>query len=819
LILFFANVLVAAQVIAAQEQGAVRAVSNEFTQDPSPVAKPRQASQGSIVPPKIQVDGLRLSTALRQHRLTDDQMSNYLIADVMTANPDSNITLSGNAQVRRNDVVLKGDRILYHRTTGEVDVLGHARLLRDGLLAVAPAMHYNVETSSALFDSPEFWLASSGVAVADQAKIFNRSTMRLNKVKYSGCDCEEPAWYLKSQSIDLDFDENEGVAHNGVLYFKDVPIFASPYLTFPVQAKRKSGFLPMTYATSSRSGFNVTVPYYLNLAPNYDLTLLPREFTRRGLQLGGEARYLGVGYSGTMQGTYLPNDRKEEERADRWLYSTQHNQNFGYGFHGNWNIVRVSDDNYYRDFSTLGLNEAATVLLPRQGLLGWDNQYWKSYVQVYTYQTLQEPTAPLLPPYNKLPELGLRGARYNWSGVDVEFSGTVTRFVRPELQGLVRQQFLPNGGSHYGPNGERLVMYPSVAYPIVRPGWFITPKLGYHFTRYQDTDWFNSDPNSLGTLKYPSASSRALPILSVDSGMIFERETTLFGKPSTHTLEPRLYFLHVPYRDQSFLPVYDTTLADFSFSQAFEENIFTGGWDRIANATQMTAAVTTNWLDGGTGFERLSLSVGQQIYFEKEKQEVMLPGEAPRKHGLSSSLVEVRAALTNTLKVATGGQYDPYTQLWQQGYATMHWLPQRLTTVSLSYRYQRDSVSKYQPQGQNQISLALQWPFSSRWFGVGRVDYSLHSGPVVGSTIPDSRRITQAIAGLEYRSDRCWTGRIVFQRYAVTAQEFNSAVSFQLELRGLGSLGTDVTRVFSQIPGYQSGPPPAVLRTPFERYE
>lgn len=206
-----------------------------------------------------------------------------------------------------------------------------------------------------------------------------------------------------------------------------------------------------------------------------------------------------------------------------------------------------------------------------------------------------------------------QGARYDWGGFDAEWVSTAVRFQRPLLN-----------GRRLGPDGDRLQTYPTVSYPIVRPGWFLVPKVGVHYTQYR-TDWYNRDWNRIGLSNYKRTESRTVPIMSLDAGMIFERDASLFGKAATQTLEPRLYYLRVPYRDQSALPVYDTTLADFSFDQAFQENIYTGGWDRIANANQLTAALTTRWLDANTGFERLSLSAAQRIYFQD--QEVTLPAE------------------------------------------------------------------------------------------------------------------------------------------------------------------------------------------------
>ncbi len=489
------------------------------------------------------------------------------------------------------------------------------------------------------------------------------------------------------------------MARNGVLYFKDVPILASPYMTFPVKKERKSGFLMPTYGTTSQGGFDLSVPYYLNLAPNYDMTIQPRYFSKRGLQLGGEFRYLGPSYAGTLNGTYLADDHVTGE--DRWMYWWRHQQQFSHGFYADWDVAKVSDDDYFRDISQLGLNQASTTYLPQRARVGWSSRYWSAYAQVYKYQTLQDTEAPLAPPYDKVPELYLRGARYDWGGFDVDWTSTAVRFSIPTV-----------GGVRQGPQGDRLQSYPTVSYPIVKPGWFIVPKAGVNYTQYQ-TDWYgrdwlglNSGTSAAGTSAgYPRSQSRTVPIMSLDTGLIFERDTSLFGKASTQTLEPRLYYLYVPYRDQSKLPVYDTSLADFSFSQAFEENIYTGGWDRIANANQLTAALTTRWLDANTGFERLSLSVAQRLYFADQK--VTLPGETPRENVRSDFLVGASAALTDTLTTEVAGQYNPYDNNWSRGLVSARWTPQRLTTVAVSYRYQRDPQPgvAYQPQGQNQVSL------------------------------------------------------------------------------------------------------------------
>lgn len=745
---------------------------------------------------------LSTATGLRERRVPDEGSSTYLHADAIQGDPNANVSLIGNAEVRRLDGVIKGDQINYRDNTGQTEVEGSVRMMQGETLITAPAASYNLDTDSGEVQSPNFWIGASGAkAKGSHAKIFNRSQMRLDDVTYSACPCPNPSWYIQADSVDLDFDENEGVARNGVLYFKGVPLLASPYLTFPVKNERKSGFLMPTYGVSSNSGFELAVPYYFNLAPNYDLTVEPRYLSKRGPQLGSEFRYLGSSYSGSMLGTYMSRDAITEE--SRWMFRSQHQQMLGAGFYADWDYARVSDDDYFRDFSRLGLNDASTTFLPQRASVGWADKYWESSVEVYKYQTLQDEDSEVSPPYNKLPELRLIGKRYDIGNFDLEWESTAVRFQKPLLDRM-----------RLGPDGERVQSYMTASYPIRRAGWFVVPKVGMHYTKYH-TDWYDQNNNE-------RSMSRSLPIASLDAGMVFERDSTLFGNSAIQTLEPRLYYLRVPYRDQSRLPVYDTTLANFSFEQAFSENMYAGGWDRIANANQMTLALTTRWLDANTGFQRLSLSAAQRLYFEDQR--VTLPREEPRKaHDVRSDfLVAASAALTDTLSTDVVAQYDPYNNQWSRGMISARWRPQRLTSVALSYRYQRDPLPgvEYQPQGQDQVSLAFQWPFSQRWYGVGRVDYSLRSEPATLSAKHESPRVTQAIAGIEYKGDCCWTGRVVYQRYAVSASDTNSAVFFQLELNGLGSLGTDPMSLLNKsIPGYQAVSPRPSSGTTFERYE
>ncbi len=762
----------------------------------------------------LSVPGLKVSPALSRPAIADKEMPAFLEAKKMRGDGQSNVVLEGGATVRRQDAVIKANIINYNKRIGVMDAQGDARLIRDGNIVSGPSITYNTEDGTASIDQPNFWLDTGGAGVGSWADVYNRNQMSLTDVTYSGCPCPQPAWYIETEKLDLDFAENEGVARNGVLYFKDVPILASPYLTFPLKKERKSGFLLPTFGVTSNTGVDYTLPYYFNLAPEYDMTMQLRAMSKHGLQLGDEFRYVGEGYSGYMAGTYL--NRDITTGTDRWLYSASHSQSFGKGFYGFYSLNGVSDDNYFQDFASIAVNQSSITYLPKMASLGWADQYWQTGVTVLTYQTIAPTGSTVIPQYNKVPEYSVNGARFDYGGFDFQTQNTLTSFQMP----LDRRFALgPDGSLRWTPDGQRALSYSSISYPIVQPGWFVTPKVALSAAQYQ-TEWYGLE--SYFGYGQPS-NSRVLPIMSVDSGMTFDRDTTFFGKPSLQTFEPRAYYLRVPYRDQSQIPVYDTTLADLNFSSIFQENIFAGS-DRISNANQVTLAMSTRWLDADTGFERLSLGIAQQFYFED--QYVTLPFEVPRTDTRSLYLLGASAALTDTTNTAATFQYNPYSSQWDRMQLVARWRPQRLATLSLSYRYQINPPPEaiYQTPGQNQISAAFQWPLAKKWYGVGRVDYTFNKVDAPSTIDPTvtvaQPKITQAILGLEYKGDCCWSGRMVFQRYVVSADQMNTGVFFQLELGGLGALGQSPMALLGRsIPDYQNVNSPIPNVTKFERYE
>lgn len=739
------------------------------------------------------------------------------------------LLLQGGAQVRRPDVVLKGDRITYDRSLGRLRSDGHARLYQAGNLITGEELEYNVDSQSGEFLGPVYSFANGGSGTADFADMLDENHLRLFNATFVSCPCPDPAWYLSADQVDIYDDENQGVARNAKLHMGDVPIFWSPYFTFPIRQEKKTGLLAPTFGYSSRSGADLIVPYFINIAPNYDMTLTPRWLSKRGLLLNGEFRYLQPNYAGQVTGAYLNKD-KQFFHEKRWTYGIVHRHRLGQvlgfnlGFNLDWN--KASDGDYFRDLDDIRINESDRSYLNQSMSLTFSgHKYWSGFLRWQQYQGLHDlrlnraTGGGVYRQYERKPELVIRGMRYDWGGFDVSTVNTLTRFEFPKfpahLNGGERAWALYEGRGRA--DGTRFSSYSTISYPIVRPGWYITPKVGLHFSHYE-TDWYKHLHNGGfraqdGTQR--RAQSRTVPIFSIDSGMTFERSTSLFGKASTQTLEPRLYYLYIPHRYQKGIPIYDTSVSQFGFGTAFTENRYSGGWDRINNANRVTLGLTTRWLDANTGVERLALQVAQSFSFEPQK--VRLSENEQLANNRSEFLAALSARLTDTLNTEVAVQYDPYEKKLAQTSASLRWNPKRLATVSLTYRYQRDPFENpdtgyyypYQLSGKENVIAAAQWPFSKRLNAVGRIDYSIKE-----------RRSTQSIVGVEYRGECCWAARLMFQRYAVARDKTNSRVFFQLELSGLGALGTDpMSTIRDNIPGYEPTDVPMPVRSVFERYE
>jgi LPS-assembly protein len=706
-----------------------------------------------------------------------------LEADLLEGTNGKRASAVGSVVLQQDNMTVKADRINFDQTTNIADVPGVVRLFRNGDSISGRDLTFNITTEIGTVNDATFLFGKSPLRPtqryearggAAKMNMEGPDKERLYSALYTTCKVGENEWNLRVSELALDRSTNVGTAYNGYVEFKGVPILYLPFATFPLDNERKSGFLPPSFGSSSKSGLEFTQPYYWNIAPDKDATITPKIFTRRGLQLGGEFRYLTPQALGQIEGEFLPNDRLA--KSDRSFLSVRHFQRldgvfgntFGKwlneGWTGSLNVQRASDDAYFRDLSTRIANTSQTNL-PREATLAYGSDYGNLVTRLLSYQTLQDPTERLETPYKLAPQITFNATPARARGLEFNTVGEFTEFRHPTL-----------------PNGRRWLLYPSVALPLTRPYGFLTPKIGYHLTRYDLT-------RNEGQLE---GGTRALPILSVDSGLTFERPFQWRNNTMTQTLEPRLFFLYVPFRDQSRLPVFSTSEADFNFEQIFNENLFIGG-DRISDAQQLTAAVTTRFIENATGIERLRAAVGQRYYYRPQR--VSLGSAAPsdalgltgqQTGSRSDLLAAVSGQISERWFLDSGFQYSTSQSTFRKSNIAARFVDGgRL--VNLSYRFTRDSLK--------QVDLSTQWPLGRAapgWTLLARANHSFKD-----------RKLLEGLLGVEYNQG-CWEFRMVAHRFTTATQQYSNSIQFQLELKGLSKLGINPLETIRQnIPGYR----------------
>ena len=697
----------------------------------------------------------------------------FVAADRISGKTDAEVVAEGGVELRKAGKSLTSDKLTYWQEEDEFEAVGNVQLMSGDDRISGPKLRLKVEDSVGYFEQPSYLIKrppprakpgeilplTSGSGQAARIDFQGEDHYHLSDATYSTCPAESPAWYARVSEMDLDYVNEEGVARNATMVFQGLPILYSPWLSFSLNNKRKSGMLAPTLGSTSRSGLEATLPYFWNIAPDMDATLVPRLMTKRGLQMGGEFRYLDFNYKGQLRGEYLPDDHLTH--TTRSSLSLQHNQNFGRGLSGAVDLNQVSDDSYFTDLSSRITSIAQNNLL-RQGSLNYQAAWWNVGMMAQSYQTLQDPALPPVAiPYRRLPQMSLYAYRPDLPGGSTfTLNGEFVDFAHPTLV-----------------TGKRTTLYPQLSLPIAGAAFYLTPKVGFNATRY------SLDRQAIGT---PATITRNLPITSVDSGAFLERKIDWTGRELTQTLEPRFYYLYVPSRDQSLTPVFDTGLADFNFAQIFSENRYSGG-DRIGDANQLTAALTSRLIDPASGAELLRGMVGQRLYFRR--QEVTLPGEPVRNNTLADFLAALSGQVMPKTYLDAAWQYNPRNNLTDRLTLTGRYLPELGKVINAGYRYTRDDLT---PANRlHQIDLSVQWPLIASWYGVGRYNYSLIE-----------RRIIEAVGGLEYNGG-CWVSRLVLQRLATASGASSTAFFIQLELNGFSSLGSNPMDLLKRsIPGY-----------------
>lgn len=712
----------------------------------------------------------------------------FVQGERITGRADLETVIEGRAEFRKAGTTIRADRLEYDQVTDTAKANGNVRINRGGNVYAGPKLELKVDAFEGYFQSPTYeFLQNDAHGQADKAEFIDERHAVIRNATYTTCRRQPgpdwlPAWILRAAKITLDNDEDVGVATNAVLSFQGVPVLPVPAISFPLSEKRKSGLLPPTIGVDNVNGIEVTQPYYWNIAPNRDATFTPTVMSLRGVDLGTEFRYLEHAYSGVARVNYMPADRLRG--SDRWgvAYTHQGTVQTGSAAVGavgvNLNVNRVSDDNYWRDF-TRASSTLVQRLLPSEMSAQWSQGPVSANVRMLQWQTLQDPTAPIIPPYDRLPQISTRYERSDTGGLDWSVDGDFTQFQ--SVRALTLQ-----------PNAQRMFGQAQVSWPWLAPAGFFTPKLQLHAATYQ-FDTKLADGNT--------AADSVVPTFSLDSGLVFERKAQLLGRSLVQTLEPRAFYVYTPYRDQSRLPNYDTGANDFNFASIYTENAFVGH-DKIADNNLLTLGLTTRLLDADSGAQLARFGVAQRLRFEDQRV-TLNPGEAPAGAGFSDILLGASVNINDRWGLESTVQYNSKTDQSERATVGARYNPGNYRVLNGAYRYQRDFSE--------QLDLSWQWPLNDLWgdkgkelgagrgqgagrvYTVGRLNYSLNE-----------RRLVDTVMGVEYDAG-CWLGRVVLERLQTSTTTATERLSFQLEFVGFTRLGFGSQKTLDQnISRYQN---------------
>lgn len=671
--------------------------------------------------------------------------------------------VTGNARIESEDTTVSGPemRMVLGENTGEMNTPEF--ILNNTFKSFAtkksassnnrsqdePLMHQNIEDSLGDYRSPtKQQLSSRGNA--SSVSFEGENLKRLKNARYTSCEAGSNDWYLKAGELELNNNSQSAVAKNAYIEFKGIPILYSPWLDFSFSTQRKSGLLAPTFGTTSQSGFELLTPYYWNISPNMDATLGTRVLTKRGVQLQGEFRYLTENFSGVDNLEFLPNDSLSD--STRYYAKLKHSHILGSGWSVGYDLEKVSDNQYFSELST-NITTTSRINLPQQMYVNYSDDVWSFNGLIQKYQTLDNVSYP----YERLPQLTLNGDK-DWSMFNAKLNAQWVSFDRTaDAPKIV--------------TGSRFTAYPSISMPLAEPYGYITPKIGLHYTSYQ------LDNVSVGS---PSSPDRALPIFSLDGGLYFDRETKIVNNSYTQTLEPRMFYVYIPEKDQSLFPVFDTGESDLNIGTLFQENQFTGN-DRINNANQLSLALSTRLVDSQTGVQRLAATIGQRYYFTDQK--VGLPGATLRTSNSTDVVAAVTANLTNHWDADFIWQYDTDNSDTIRNSLGARYNPEPGRVLNIGYRYTKEKLE--------QLNISGQWPLGNGWYSMGRFNYSVKE-----------KGIIESLAGIEYDAG-CWQARSVIQRVSTATADANYAFFFQLELGGLASIGANPLLLLKRnIPGY-----------------
>ncbi len=670
---------------------------------------------------------------------------------------NGNARLCGNVQMRQGERRITADCLEYDaknrsaKLEGGVEYSDPQATLRGNNGSYSPTLGTTLQ--GAEFELPE----SNGRGAARSLTVDENGKVTLEEATFTTCPVEDMAWQIRGRRIDLDTRARNGTVRGASVRFKNVPVLYLPWMSFPLSADRKSGFLTPYPGNSSRSGVQLEAPYYWNIRPNVDFTALPVYYTERGIDLGGQLRYLTARQSGSVDFHYLPSDDKFEDGA-RHIVRLRHVAELP----GDWRLLLdasdVGDDDYFEDFA-VGPEGTSVPFTERLAEATYRDEHLNVRAQLQNFQTIDEELTAELRPYSRTPRVLASGG---WGlGLDAFDYGFDAEFVNFER--------------NTGVTGWRFDVAPHAGFDWSAPGFFVRPSAGFRFTQYSLKDPLPGTDD---------APTRSLPFASLDAGLVFERSSGARSQRRL-TLEPRALYLYTPFREQNDLPLFDTALPDLNLVQLFRTNRYVGA-DRVNDANQISVGVTSRLFDAQNGAQYLSVSVGQSYYFEQPR--VVLPNETPSTRDTSDFIAQISLTAYKDWNVEAGIQWNPEDTRSERSQFRVQYRPDSGHVVNLAYRAQRDRLE--------QADVSTAWPIGRKWNAYARAVYSLR----------DSEMLDR-FAGFEFKAC-CYRLRFVARRSVSNRDGTqDTGLYLQLELNGIASVGRAEAFLEHAIRGYSPQTP------------
>lgn len=683
-----------------------------------------------------------------------DTASSDITADSLELVKDQTTIFSGAVEVQRGDQWLATDQVTFEHDSERFITEGPVRYQDHAVRLTASQAKADQRSNRIELTDIRYQLeAQNGNGVAATA-VMQDDRGKLTQATYSTCPPGQRQWEFSASTIKIDQKRAMGSAYNAKLKVGGVPILWLPYVQFPTDDRRRTGLLMPTLGYDQTNGLDLTLPVYLNLAPNYDATLKPRLLSDRGLLMGSELRYLTARHNGTIEGYWLPGD--DIANRDRHYLKLDHTSRLTGNWYASAHLNDVSDVRYFRDFGETTSLNAITLLNSNAGFYG-RGKGWTASLSAERWQI----ASPLLPsgsePYRRLPR-----ARFDWERpllgmLEGGISTEAVRFEHATLEGA-----------------NRFDLRPYLRAPLGGSYWFLTPELAWRYTGYSlDDGLVGANGND--------TPSRSVPIASLDAGLVFERDFQWGQTDLLQTLEPRLFYLRVPTRNQDDLPLLDTQALSFSWPGLFRDNRF-GGADRQSDANQITAALSSRVFSRADGRELLSASLGRVFYFDPP--EVKLPGEPEPPSGGSAYVAEASLAVSDRWDIDFAQQWQPSENRTSLSAIRSQWRYGNGGLLNAAYRYRVGVLE--------QTDLSFVVPINPQWRLIGRWNYSLRDGQTI-----------ESMGGFEWKSC-CVALRLVARRYTrIFDASQNLGIFLELELNGVGSLGRDTAPLLDNgILGY-----------------